>query len=162
MAVKPLVSIYSVYQSKWIKIGGASPDIPCPSDYSGLSSTLVDSARNTSGEVIANVIKSDVAKIELTWNYMSVSDFSKLAKLFEPKYNGAFMVACCFFDEVAGTWEGDETTAPNTTTNVCRLFYPNDRQGIVAHITLDKTTGSPIGYEGVSLHLIDTGRKYGF
>lgn len=161
MAIRALVSIYNEYESKWYKIGGTSPDIPCPSEYSGLSSTLVDSARNAQGQVIANPIRSDVAKIELSWNFLSVADYSKLAKLFEPKYHGKFFVACCFFDEVAGNWDGDDSLAPNTTTNVCRLFYPNDRQVKVAHITLDKTTGAPIGYEGVSLHLIDTARTFG-
>ena len=41
-------------------------EFPEPSEYSGLTSTLVDSARNVKGYVIGSVIRSDVAKIELS------------------------------------------------------------------------------------------------
>ena len=135
-------------------------ELPTPSEYSGISTTLVDSGRNSSGEIIADVIKSDVAKVEITWNYLTVAQYSKIAKLFEKKYGGEFFVPVSFFDVISGNYEGDITIAPNTTTNKIRLFYPNDRKVDFAHIKLD-SNGKPIGYVGVSLHLIDTGKIYG-
>ena len=159
--MRALVSIYNEHENKWYKIGGDNPDIKCPSSYKGISSTFVDSARNSSGQTISNVIQEDVAKIELGWRFMSIQDFAKLSKLFNEKHNGKFMVAVCFFNETIGNWEGDDSVAPNTTTNICRLFYPNDREGVVAELTLDKITGMPQGYADVSLHLIDTCLTFG-
>ena len=138
-------------------------ELPTPSDYSGLSATVVDSSRNAQGQVIGQVIISDVAKVELTYKFLTVAQFSAIAKLFEPKFGGSFYVPVSFFDEVAGGYEGDLTKAPTNSSgnNPIRLFYPADRKGVVAHIKLDPTTGVPIGYTDVSINLIDTGFKYG-
>lgn len=169
MASKPLLSIWNVKTTSWVNIGWSNPvsstDIPTPSSYNGLSSTYVNSGRNADGKVIGDVILSDVSKIEITWNFLTVAQFSKLAKLFEAKYDGSFFVACCFFDVVKGGWDGDNSKAPSLTAganyNPCRVFYPNDRQVSFAKIKLDTATGAPIGYQNVSLSLIDTGKLFG-
>lgn len=155
MATRPLVAIYNANASTPAWVG-----LPCPSDYSGLSTTLVDSARNSKGQVIGRPIASDIAKIELKWNYLTVAQYSAIAKLFEPKYDGSFFVPVSFFDVINGNFEGDITVAPNTTTNKIRLFYPSDRKVQFAKIQLDSNS-MPIGYSGVSLNLIDTGNYYG-
>ena len=150
---KSLVSIYDSSRSLWV-------NLPTPSDYRGISATVVDSGRNSEGQVIAQVIKSDVAKIELKWNFLTVQQFADIAKLFEQNLGGAFIVPVSFFNITTGDFEGDISIAPNTTTNKVRLFYPNDRAVDFAHIKLDDY-GKPIGYTNVSLNLIDTGLKYG-
>lgn len=157
---RALVSVYDKYKStlnKWV-------DLPTPSEYVGSSSTIVDSGRNSQGQVVGDVIKSDVAKIELTWNFLTVAQYSAIAKLFEPKYNNndntVFFRPVSFFDVISGTFEGDITQAPNTTTNKIRLFYVGDRKVEFAHIKLDNN-GAPIGYVNVALHLVDTGKYYG-
>lgn len=156
MATRALVSVYNVNgnPASWV-------DLPCPSDYSGISTTLVDSGRNTQGIIIADVINSDIAKIELHWNYLTVAQYSAIAQLFEPKYNGnRFDMPVSFFDIVKGDFEGDISQAPNNSTNKCRLFYAGDRKVQFAHIKLD-SDGKPLGYTDVQLNLIDTGKIYG-
>ena len=153
-----LVYIYSENfglqaDNKWV-------ELPTPSDYDASSSTLVDSARNQDGQVIAQVVRSDVAKVEMKWNFLTVVQFSNIAKLFEVNLGGEFLVPVSFFNVITGEFEGDITHAPNTTDNKIRLFYPADRKVKFAHIKLD-ANGKPIGYTDVSLHLIDTGIKYG-
>lgn len=126
--------------------------LPTPSDYDGQSSTLVDSARNSGGYIVAGVIRSDVASISMRWNYLSVDDFKKIAQIFEPKYNGAFINYVCFWDAVKGDFNGQSTTTPNDSTN--KKMYCGDRKVSVAHIKLD-SNGKPIGYEGVQLDLVE-------
>lgn len=147
------VSIYNESQSKWV-------DLPCCSEYSGTATTIVDSGRNSEAVVIADVIASDIAKVELKWNFLTTDQYSEIAQLFEPKYGGAFMNATRFFDVVKGDFDGDNSTAPNTTTNRCRVMYCGDRKVSFAHIKLD-SDGKPIGYTDVSLNLIDTHKIYG-
>mgnify|MGYP003287411265 FL=1 len=45
----------------------AGTALPEPSSYSGTTSTIVDSARNVKGYVVGSVVRSDVAKVELSW-----------------------------------------------------------------------------------------------
>lgn len=153
-----LVYIYS-------KTFGSSGDkywveLPTPSSYQGSSSTIVDSGRNSAGQVVGSVIATDIAKVELKWNFLTVEQYKNIARLFEPKYNGAFFVPVSFFDVITGLFEGDLTKEPNDTDNVCRIFYCGDRKVQFAQIKLD-SNGYPIGYTDVQLNLIDTGIKTG-
>lgn len=156
---RALVSVFDHLATtpKWISL-------PCPSDYQGSSSTLVDSARNANGVLIGQVIKSNVAKVELKWNYLTVDEYKKIAQLFEPEYYGgdtsAFMRAVSFFDVIKGGWNGSIDNYPDAVSNKCKVFYTNDRKVQFAKIVLNDN-GSPKGYSGVSLNLIDTGKIYG-
>lgn len=147
---KPLVKI-------WTK-ANTSPavahweSLPTPSEYNGQSSTLVDSARNSGGYVVANVIRSDVASISMTWNYLSVEQYKKIAQIFEPLYNGEFINYVSFWDMVKGDFNGQSSTTPNDSTN--KKMYCGDRKVQVAHIKLDNS-GKPVGYEGVQLDLVE-------
>lgn len=153
-------ALVSIYREKglvptWV-------DLPTPSDYTGSSTTVVNSSRNAKAQVIADVVASDIAKIELHWNFLTIQQFSSLAQLFEPKYNGSFFVPVSFFDVIKGDFDGDITQAPTNSAgaNPIRIFYCGDRKVQFAHITLDND-GKPKGYSDVSLNLIDTGRYYG-
>ena len=150
-----LVAIYDAHNSNWI-------DLPCPSDYSGISTTLVDSARNTQGQVIGNVIASDIAKVEMKWKFLTPQQYSNMAKLFEQKYNGSFFVAVSFFDIIKNDFDGDRTKAPTNSSgnNPCRMFYCGDRKVQFAKMVLNED-GTPKGYADVALNLIDTGKYYG-
>jgi len=147
------VSIYNEYSSTWV-------DLPCASEYTGIATTVVDSGRNPDGVVIADVIASDIAKVEMKWNFLTLEQYSLIAQLFEPKYHGEFMNAVRFFDVVKGDFDGDNSSAPDKTNNPCRIMYCGDRKVSFAKIKLDDD-GKPIGYQGVSLNLIDTHKIYG-
>ena len=155
---KALVSIWSYNDGTWVRCKSGL-EIRTPSAYKGYSTTAVDSSRNASGVIACQVVIEDLAKIELKWNFLTIDEFATISQLFLTKYGGEFIVPVCFFDETAGDWDGDDSIAPSSNNNV-RMFYPNDRMADVAQITLDPTTGKPIGYTNVSLHLIDTGKRY--
>ncbi len=70
------------------------------------------------------------------------------------------MRACAFFDIVKGGFNGNVDSAPDVHSNRCKVFYPNDRKVQFAKMVLNDN-GSPKGYAGVSLHLIDTGKVFG-
>ena len=142
----PLVWIYNEATSTWKKL-------PCPSEYDGQASTLVDSARNSAGFVVAKPIREDVASISIKWNFLTIQEYADLAQLFEPKYGGKFINYVSFWDAVKGDFNGQHTSAPNDTTN--KQMYCGDRKASIAHIRLDPTTGKPIGYEGVQLDLVE-------
>ena len=55
----------------------AGYELPEPSTYSANTATLVDSARNVQGYVIGSVIRNDVAKVELSWKYLTVEQWLK-------------------------------------------------------------------------------------
>ena len=161
-----LVSIWNEHSGTWKTFGEdwnnpteVNEIVRTPSAYKGYSTTVVDGSRNASGVVVGQPIIEDVAKIEITWNFLTLEEFAKLSQLFLSKYHGEFYVAVAFFDETLGDFDGDNTASPNTTTNKVRIFYPNDRTADVAQLKL--VNGKPVGYTNVQLHLIDTGRRYG-
>lgn len=141
----PLVKIYNASSGQW-------KSLPTPTDYDGQSSTLVDSARNSGGYVVANVIRSDVASVSMRWNYLTIQQYSDMAKLFEQKYGGAFINYVSFWDAVKGDFNGTGTGVPNDSNH--KKMYCGDRKVSVAHIRLD-VNGKPIGYEGVQLDLVE-------
>lgn len=79
----------------------AGYELPEPSTYSANTATLVDSARNVQGYVIGSVIRSDVAKVELSWRYLTVEQWAKILSLFSKSfYNNV-----TFFNQTTGQYE---------------------------------------------------------
>ena len=79
----------------------AGYELPEPSAYSANTSTLVDSARNVQGYVIGSVIRSDVAKVELSWRYLTVDQWAGILSLF----NKSFYNNVTFFNQSTGRYE---------------------------------------------------------
>lgn len=79
----------------------AGYELPEPSTYSANTATLVDSARNVQGYVIGSVIRNDVAKVELSWRYLTVEQWAKICSLF----NKSFYNNVTFFNQSTGTYE---------------------------------------------------------
>ena len=131
------VMVYDTLNSKWVGL-----PVPAINGYTGQSSTSVDSSRNLKGKVVGNVVRSDIAKIELKWNYLDSQTYSDMAKLFEVNLGGAFYVKVCFFNVIINGFDAGRT------------FYPNDRKANYMEITTNKI-GVPVGYKGVSLNLIE-------
>ena len=79
----------------------AGYELPEPSTYSASTSTLVDSARNVKGYVIGSVIRNDVAKVELSWRYLTVEQWANILSLFTRNfYNNV-----TFFNQSTGRYE---------------------------------------------------------
>lgn len=117
-----------------VSIGGFS--FPEPSSYSATSSTIVDSARNVSGYVVGAVVRADVAKIELSWKYLTAAQWARILSLF----------ANSFYNDVKFL---------NQTTNAyeTRTMYVSDRSA--AMWRRDPRTGAVMGYTNCSLSLVE-------
>lgn len=113
--------------------------VPAPSVYSATTATIVDSGRNVQGVVIGSVIRDDVAKIEMSWNFISAADWAALLSQFSPARGGSFYNNVTFFCQDLNGW----------TT---RQMYVSDRN---ASIYLRNADGSIRGYTGASLSLVE-------
>ncbi len=113
--------------------------IKTPSSYNALSSDIVDSGRNIEGYVVSDVIRYDVAKVEMEWKYLTVSEWSNVLKLFNPTYGGAFINTVTYFDQCSGTMQ-------------TRRMYVSDRTAGL--VNLDKD-GNPRGWSGSKLSLVE-------
>lgn len=117
-----------------VSIGGF--DFPEPSAYSATTSTIVDSARNVQGRVVGSVVRNDVAKIEMSWKYLTAYQWAQILSLFTSS----------FYNEV--TFLNQATNAYTT-----RTMYVSDRNA--AMWRRDPSTGAVMGYTGCSLSLIE-------
>lgn len=132
-------------------------DLPAPYGYKMTSTTLVNSARNSKGFVIASVVREGIRKIEMTWNFLTVTQFSNLAKLFEGTATGgtgSFSFYVDYFDTVVGQYVNSQTDYLTPNNNQPREFYVGDRVTDTAKIKLDDNS-QPIGYTNVKLSLIE-------
>lgn len=115
-------------------------DFPEPSTYSGNTATLVDSGRNVEGRMIGSVIRDDVAKVELTWNYLTVEEWANINKKFKRSSGGKFINLVNFFDQSAGGW-------------VTKEMYVSDRSAGMWR--RDPSTGDILGWKDCKLSLIE-------
>lgn len=114
----------------------AGTPLPEPSEYISSTSTLVDSARNVDGRVVGSVVRSDVAKIELKWRYLTAQQWTSILRLF----TNNFYNSVTFFNQ---------TTADYTTRNM----YVGDRSAGMWR--RNPTTGEVMGFTDCSLNLIE-------
>lgn len=119
----------------------AGKTVRTPSTYVGTESTIVDSARNVEGYVVGAVIRESVAKVEMTWNYISATDWATVMQMFSSAYGGSFYNSVTFFNQLTNDW----------TT---REMYVSDRTTSGAFM-LDKNTGKIRGYTGATLSLVE-------
>lgn len=110
--------------------------LPEPSEYSGNTSTLVDSGRNVQGVVIGSVVRHDVAKVELKWRYLTAKQWSNVLSLFTNN----------FYNEVTFY---NQVTADYTT----RQMYVSDRKAGMWRRHPD--TGEVMGWTECSLSLVE-------
>ena len=114
----------------------AGVELPEPSEYTGNTSTLVDSARNVSGYVVGAVVRSDVAKVELKWRYLTVQQWANVLGLF----TNSFYNDVTFFNQATG----DYTT---------RQMYVGDRKAGMWR--RHPVTGEVMGWTECSLSLVE-------
>lgn len=117
-----------------VSIGGF--DFPEPSSYNATTSTIVDSARNVSGYVVGAVVRNDVAKIEMSWKYLTAQQWASILSLFRNS----------FYNDVRFL---------NQTTNAyeTRTFYVSDRTAGMWR--RNPSTGAVMGYTGCQLSLVE-------
>ncbi len=121
-----------------VKVGDYN--FPEPSTYSANTSTLVDSSRNVQGKMVGSVIRDDVAKIEISWRYLTVQDWARIQQCFRQSSGGKFINLVEFFDQSVGGW-------------VTREMYISDRKSGMWR--RNPTTGDVMGWTDCSLSLIE-------
>ena len=117
-----------------VSIGGF--DFPEPSEYSATTSTIVDSARNVKGYVVGAVVRKDVAKIELSWKYLTAQQWANILSLFA----NSFYNDVTFYNQV---------TAGYTT----RAMYVSDQTAGMWR--RHPETGAVMGWTNCSLSLVE-------
>ena len=117
-----------------LTIGGKA--LPEPSTYEALTSTIVDSARNTAGYVIGSVIRSDVAKVTVTWRYLTAAQWADILSLFTHNFYNDVR----FFNQSTGTYE-------------TRNMYVGDRSAGIWR--RHPETGEVMGFTDCSLALVE-------
>ena len=114
----------------------AGTALPEPSSYSGTTSTLVDSARNVKGYVVGSVVRSDVAKVELSWRYLTAQQWASILSLFKKNFYNEVE----FYDQTVAGW-------------VTRTMYVGDRSAGMWR--RDSESGAVLGYTDCSLALVE-------
>lgn len=117
-----------------VSIGGYN--FPEPSSYSAVTSTIVDSARNVSGYVVGSVVRQDVAKIELSWKYLTVQQWATILS----KFSSDFYATVRFFNQSTGNYD-------------VREMYVSDRSAGMWR--RDPNTGEVMGWTNCSLSLVE-------
>ena len=110
--------------------------LPEPSSYDATTSTLVDSGRNTKGYVIGAVVRNDIAKVSLSWKYLSLEDWAKILSMF----NNNFYNDVTFLNQTTGEFE-------------TRRMYVGDRTSGMWR--RDPQTGKVMGWLGCKLALVE-------
>lgn len=117
-----------------VSIGGF--DFPEPSTYNATTSTIVDSARNVSGYVVGAVVRSDVAKIEMSWKHLTAQQWATILTLF----TNSFYNEVKFLNQATNRYD-------------TRTMYVSDRSA--AMWRRDPQTGAVMGYTGCSIALVE-------
>lgn len=117
-----------------VTIGGY--ELPEPSTYNAVTSTIVDSARSVSGYVVGSVVRSDVAKIELSWKYLTAEQWATVLSMF----TYSFYNDVRFLNQATNSYE-------------IRRMYVSDRNASMWR--RDPVTGEVMGYTGCSLSLVE-------
>ena len=117
-----------------VTIGGY--ELPEPSTYDAVTSTIVDSARNVNGKVVGAVVRHDLAKIELTWRYLTAEQWATILSLF----TYSFYNEVRFMNQATNTYE-------------VRTMYVSDRNASMWR--RHPETGAIMGYTSCSLSLVE-------
>ena len=111
-------------------------ELPEPSSYEGTTSTIVGSGRNVQGKMVGSVVRHDVAKVTMSWNYLTAKQWAAILSLFTTN----FYCSVRFYNQ---------TTAGYTT----RQMYVSDRTaGMWRRSPIN---GNVMGWTGAKLSLVE-------
>ena len=117
-----------------VSIGGYN--FPEPSTYDAVTSTIVDSARNVAGYVVGSVIRHDVAKVELSWRYLTAEQWATILSMF----TDSFYNDVRFFNQATANYD-------------VRTMYVSDRDAGMWR--RDPNTGRVMGWTSCKLSLVE-------
>ena len=117
-----------------VTIGGY--ELPEPSSYNAVTSTIVDSGRNVEGKVVGSVVRHDVAKIELSWKYLTAQQWANVLSLF----TDSFYNDVRFMNQATNNYD-------------VRTMYVSDRNAGMWR--RHPETGAIMGYTNCTLSLVE-------
>lgn len=109
---------------------------PEPSSYEATTSTIVNSGRNTQGKVVGAVVRHDVAKVSLSWNYLTAAQWATVLSLFTRN----FYCSVRFLNQATNTYETRQMYVSDRTSGMWRRS-PN--------------SGNVMGWAGCKLALVE-------
>ncbi len=110
--------------------------LPEPSGYNAQTSVLVDSGRNLQGRVIASVIRYDVAKVELSWEFLTARQWAEVLSCFSHSFHNEVE----FYNPGAAGWE-------------TRTMYAGDAKA--GMYKRHPKTGEVVGFSGCSVSFVE-------
>ena len=113
--------------------------VPEPTEYNAQTSTIVDGARNAEGVFIGGIVREDIARIDMSWKFISTSNWATLLQKLSTTSGGNFINSVTFFNQSSGAWE-------------TRDMYCSDRKSGVFKRDM---AGNIIGYTNASISLIE-------
>ncbi|WP_406044141.1 DUF6711 family protein [Succinimonas sp.] len=117
-----------------VSIGGYN--LPEPSTYSATTATIVDSARNVEGRVVGSVVRHDVAKVEMSWKYLTAEQWARILSLFTSNFYNDVR----FLNQATNNYD-------------VRTMYVSDRTASMWR--RHPETGEVMGYTSCSLSLVE-------
>ena len=111
-------------------------ELPEPSSYEGTTSTIVDSGRNVQGKVVGAVVRNDVAKVTMSWNYLTAKQWATILSLFTAN----FYCSVRFYNQVTAGYTMRQMYVSDRTAGMWRRS-PNN--------------GSIMGWTGAKLSLVE-------
>ena len=137
----------SNYNGIYVKLssdnGGTWTVLPTPSDYDFDVRDLVDSARNSDGKVVAQVIRKNVKRIDCTWNILSQAQFTTIMAFVDAH----FSFLCYFYNTHTGTYESVEMYVGNRKDKMAKTHIQFDANNEIINTS--------VFYEGVKLAFIE-------
>lgn len=110
--------------------------LPEPSSYEATTSTIVDSGRNAQGKVVGAVVRHDVAKISMSWNYLTAAQWATVLGLFTRN----FYCSVRFLNQATNTYETRQMYVSDRTSGMWRRS-PN--------------SGNVMGWTGCKMSLVE-------
>lgn len=117
-----------------VTVGGVA--LPEPSTYDAQTSTIVDSARNVSGYVVGAVVRHDVAKVEMTWKYLTAAQWARILSLF----SSTFYNSVTFYNMATASYSTRQMYVSDRTAGMWRR---------------NPQTGAVLGWTDCSLSLVE-------
>ena len=117
-----------------VSIGGF--DFPEPSSYTATTATIVDAARNVNGYTVGSVVRPDVAKVELSWKYLTTRQWASILSVFASEFYNSVR----FYNQTIAGYD-------------VRTMYVSDRSAGMWR--RDPQTGEVMGWTNCSLSLVE-------
>ena len=90
--------------------------------------------------MVGTVVRNDVAKVEITYRYLSAEKWAEVLSKFSPALGGSFINNVRFLDQTRNDF-------------INRNLYVSDRTA--SGFKIDEATGKLIGYTDIRLALIE-------